>query len=59
MWAVEMVLGRDKCITRPSRLFRADGPPPDALVRAPLMAGVSWIGVVLFWWFGASGLGLE
>ena len=29
-----------KHITRPSRSFRADGPTPDALVRAPLMAGV-------------------
>ena len=25
----------------PLSLFRVEGPPPDALVRAPLMAGVS------------------
>ena len=28
-------------LTMPLSLFRADGPPPDALVRAPLMAGVT------------------
>jgi hypothetical protein len=29
------------------------------LVTRALYAGVSWIGVVLFWWLGASGLGPE
>lgn len=29
-------------LTRPLRLFRAFGPPPDTLVRAPLMTSVMW-----------------
>jgi hypothetical protein len=33
-----------KTITMPLSLFPADGPPLDALVRAPLMAGVRYKG---------------
>jgi hypothetical protein len=34
------------CITRQLNLFRPDGPPPDALVRAPFIAGVKFSTVI-------------
>ena len=32
---------------------------PLRYAKTAVYAGVSWIDVVLFWWFGASGLGPE
>jgi len=42
----------------PLSLFRADGPPPDALDRAPLMAGVNGQAPVSFRLVRCKGLGI-